>query len=374
MTIALHIEPLDTLFFRDSRPFTAGDDVFAESTLPSPLTLYGAVGSYHLDSRNCTLKDFINGFKGTELGKYLGDIKGSIFKIKGPFLCFDRVPYFPAPSNLWLCGKLPLILKPYEDVKGKRSDLGDLSPVAFNWEGEIEPSKGYINQDDLQIFLSGGKTPWGLNLRFDSDFFLKEEKVGHQIRATTRTVKEGMLYSLRHLRFRDTTQDQLRYKKTTLLVITDSLKTSDFQEKTYCIGGERRGVVFTASEISTKLIPEDKTALDKICTSKRFCIYLATPAIFKQGWHPSDFDGAKMVGAAVNKPQYISGWIRSGDGARGKPREIKRLVPAGSVYFFKADTWDNCKFEEIYKKYHFGESISDEYPDAGFGIGLLGVW
>ena len=81
-----------------------------------------------------------------------------------------------------------------------------------------------------------------------------------------------------------------------------------------------------------------------------------------------------MVGAAVNKPQYISGWARSGKGAGGEPRPIKRMVPAGSVYFFNTNGWDEQKFGCLYKKYHFGKSLSGEYPDAGFGIALMGVW
>jgi hypothetical protein len=89
---------------------------------------------------------------------------------------------------------------------------------------------------------------------------------------------------------------------------------------------------------------------------------------------PAEFNGAEFVGAAVNKPQYISGWQRDGKGTGGIPRHIKRLAPAGSVYFFKADKWDNLQFEKLYKKYHFGESLSEEYPDAGFGIALIGVW
>ena len=380
MTVALYIEPLDTLFFRDSRPFTAGEDTFAESTLPSPLTMYGAIGSYYLDSHNHSLDDFMKGSVTTKLGSYSRDIKGGVFTIKGPFLCFDRKPYFPAPANLWVYGdgKSPLILKPYKDIRGRRSDLGELHPVVFDWDGEIEPCKGFITISDMQTYLSGGKKSWRLNSRAESDFFLKEGKVGHQINAPSRTVKEGMLYSVRHLRFRDTAQEQLRYKKASLLVVIDSVETVDFTEKIYCIGGERRGVVFAPVENSSKLVPEDPNVLNKICESKRFFIYLASPAIFKGGWRPawisSDFVGAEMVSAAVNKPQYISGWVRSGKGAEGQPRPIKRLTPAGSIYFFKADGWDDKKFYSHYKKYHFGESLSDEYPDAGFGVPLIGVW
>jgi hypothetical protein len=89
---------------------------------------------------------------------------------------------------------------------------------------------------------------------------------------------------------------------------------------------------------------------------------------------PAEFNGAEFVGAALNKPQFISGWKRHGKGMYGEPRLIKRLVPAGSVYFFKADKWNDVQFETVYKKYHFGESLSEEYPDAGFGICLIGVW
>ena len=59
---------------------------------------------------------------------------------------------------------------------------------------------------------------------------------------------------------------------------------------------------------------------------------------------------------------------------RGSPRPLKKLAPAGSVYFFKAERWDVSKFERFYRDCHLGKSVSEEYPDAGFGIAMIGVW
>jgi CRISPR-associated protein Cmr3 len=117
--------------------------------------------------------------------------------------------------------------------------------------------------------------------------------------------------------------------------------------------------------------------LKNVQNKKKFFIYFATPAIFKNGWLmelPSVFSDAVLVGPAVNKPLYISGWKANKDNFGGQPRPIKKAVRAGSVYFFEANSWNKEKFTELFEKYNFGASLSDEYCSAGFGISLIGCW
>lgn len=48
-TLTLQIEPLDTLFFRDGKPFSMGDDNWADGVFPpAPSVIYGAIRSWLL--------------------------------------------------------------------------------------------------------------------------------------------------------------------------------------------------------------------------------------------------------------------------------------------------------------------------------------
>ena len=95
--MVIKIRPLDTLFFRTGKPFTMGEDTWAESLFPPyPSTLYGAIRSFLIFQRE-GLKAFIN-------GKYKDDIgtpdKKGFLKIKGPLLSKNSELFFPAPLDL----------------------------------------------------------------------------------------------------------------------------------------------------------------------------------------------------------------------------------------------------------------------------------
>ncbi|RKY69198.1 MAG: hypothetical protein DRP97_05570 [Candidatus Latescibacterota bacterium] len=189
-------------------------------------------------------------------------------------------------------------------------------------------------------------------------------------------MKEGYLYTATHLRFKDKFE-HITHIKTGFTLIAEGIDETDMPDKTIALGGERRRAVVSISQ-KDDFITKQPEVIEKIQHTKKFFIYLATPAIFRNGWYrdfSSKFDGdVKMVGAAVKKPLYISGWKIRGNSFKGYPRPIRKAVPAGSVYFFEAESWGDEQFEEFYEKYHFKESLSDEYPSAGFGIGLIGSW
>ncbi|RMG22667.1 MAG: hypothetical protein D6732_25475, partial [Methanobacteriota archaeon] len=114
-----------------------------------------------------------------------------------------------------------------------------------------------------------------------------------------------------------------------------------------------------------------------------FRIYLSTPGVFKNGWHPdlSHYGiEAELLGAAVGKPHYVGGF----DLRERRPKPLVRAVPAGSVYFFKSE---KCSFKEIVDAIA-GKAISEpiQFTEAngrqsivdlgkeGFGIAYVGKW
>jgi len=304
-------------------------------------------------------------------------------KIKGPFFKYDEEFYFPPPANLWVSGNNTQshFIKP-QNKKDFLWDINlpDLMPLEIPKIENTEPLTHYISMEGINHFLTMEIDNEVLEefIRNEDDFFTKEDRYGHTLDASSNTVAESLLYSAKHLRFKDKLQhkDILKAK---LMVIVDGVTKSDIPDGITAIGGEGRmaSIVTEEKPDKDKFVAENNYVLDKIKQNKRFLLYFLTPTVFQKGWHrdwPAEFTGSIMVGACVNKPAFISGWQKSGKGSAGNPRTLLKTVPAGSVYFFKAKGWDETRFEDLYSKYHCAESLSDFYPCAGFGTALIGTW
>lgn len=399
--IQIDLNPLDTLFFRDARSFDAGEETTADFNFPSPLTFYGAIGNAVLEktSENYRQKFVHREYEHPKLGKYDEKLVDTPLKIKGPFLQEGSRIYFPPPENIWVEATkspyVPHVLLPYEN-KECMWDINDekLRPLKMPMlDGktlDLKPLDEYISVKELTKYLTGKLNSRStLKSKSEDSFFVKETRYGHAISKFSKTPEDHFLYTSVHLHFKDQLRKQ-NYVQSGFTVFVEGIEELDLPNKIISLGGERKKVsikcennmaVPEQSEILDEIQREQPKILGEIQHKKRFFVYFVTPAIFKKGWRldlPSIFNDAALVGAAVNKPLHISGW-KSGcninkDTFGGKPRPIKKAVRAGSVYFFEAESWSKEKFKEFFDKYHFGASLSDEYPSAGFGIGLIGCW
>ena len=375
MSILLVLEPQDTFFFRDNRPFSAGVDVLAESNLPSPLTLFGTIGSYILEKNGTDLEEFFRGQRPDRvLGEYDHDLKNSNLKIKGPFLIRGDKLYFHPPANLFKIDGVLKTLKPDVSTNPLWDIMLELKPLSIPG-GEFEPENRFISEDFLNRYLLDKLI--SLPDIKEEDFYLKEARFGHKLSRETLTVEEGFLYRTEHLRFTESLGGK-KYDRCGIAFFVDGVDDGLLSGDSVFFGGERRKACLKRLN-KTLSFPEDDIT-DRILENKRFTLYFITPAIFSEGFYrfkwPEEFKdiGARLVGIAVNKPLYISGWKRTRVSA-GHPRPIKKTIPPGSVYFFECnESIDKKSFETFYQKYNFNESLSEEYPCAGFGIALIGVW
>jgi len=108
---------------------------------------------------------------------------------------------------------------------------------------------------------------------------------------------------------------------------------------------------------------------------------LATPGIFSRGWRPGWLDDSfcgqipgtglkvRLLGACVEQWRPISGWGLEKGSAGPKP--VRRMVPAGSVYFFEVLHGTASCLPDVWLK-----SVCDEMQDRkdGFGLALWGIW
>ena len=204
----LYLEPLDTLFFRDSRPFDAGTDTFAESTLPSLLAVYGALGSHVLSKSNVDVEKFLKKeFEDPALGWYDETLQNTRLKVKGIFLCWGEEVYLPPPANLlYVTDRADY----WAAVPSSEADLewdvgteeAGLRPLGLP-EGDWKPVETYLSLGDMKKGFLGGGEIISLPEYKLSKFLDPEYRFGHKINRDALVVEEGFLYSAAHLRFNE---------------------------------------------------------------------------------------------------------------------------------------------------------------------------
>ncbi|HET6377352.1 MAG TPA: type III-B CRISPR module-associated Cmr3 family protein [Methylocella sp.] len=111
---------------------------------------------------------------------------------------------------------------------------------------------------------------------------------------------------------------------------------------------------------------------------------LATPAVFSDGWKPGWLDNAlvgsppranvrlRLVGVSIQRWKAVSGWsLAELPGQPRGPKPVKRMVPAGGVYFFEVVGGKASGLGDRWL-----EPVSDDEQDRrdGFGLAAWGVW
>ena len=355
------IKPFDTLFFRDGRPFTMGGETWANQIFPPyPTTVYGAIRSW-LVFEYGGLKSFSQG----DFKDDLGDLyqKGSL-SIDGPILALDDLLYFPIPQDM-------LILK-NEEKKIFRMDVVNNPSILISKESldyifinkskeDLENRAGWLNLFSIKDYLENKKTD--LFYLSNNNFYEEEKKTGIKRNRITLNAKEGHLYRISMIRLKKNVSFYINIKD-----------INHYKDKgTVRFGGE--GKLVKIEKVNEDPFESLKN-INFNFQDNRFKIYLATPAIFENGWIPKwinkekltgtykDID-LKLVACSLGKFIQIGGW----DLANQKPKPMYRAVPAGSVYYF--EVLDDSDVNKIKEVFHL-KNISDIYPEEGYGLSLVG--
>ena len=230
----------------------------------------------------------------------------------------------------------------------------------LSYPEEVESTpQGYYLESFFKSYLKDKKARKCIRL---SDFVEDEPKISIGREKNTHTTEEGKLYRV----------GMQRLKDIKIVVEFAGLDAGlDIPEKGLLrLGGEGKAAEYEEiEEIESIELP----AID----DNLFKIYLATPAIFDNGWLPSWINGetlegeipetgnrVKLITAAIGKPLYVGGFNMK---AR-RPKPMHRAVPQGSVYYFKIPrNGDRSNLERIH-----GQSISDKRKEEGFGICYIG--
>lgn len=373
------LEPRAPLVLRTGRPFDqAGDPVSLAFPLPS--TMAGACRTAYGDGKRL---DFTDPAAISRLRS---------IAIQGPLAAVlvgkTVQPLLPRPMDCFYCRKpgqkaeiQPLCPQSMNEGEFANLPHPDLLPVFLQTTDKVKPAEGdgWWTWDNIQAWLGRG------NLSGDDPAKLgwsgpeRDLRTHAALEPETLAARTGMLFQTEGLSFASCRRRGIfsgwQNSRHGILVRlpTDQLEAS------FCrLGGEGRICSIHSLEDVWPRIPDRVERLVNKTTGIR--IVLATPAIFAAGWYPGWLDEKTLEGTppgcnslrlrlrafAASRWQPVSGW----DLEKRQPRAVRRMVPAGSVYWFDV----LAGHEEIRSLWL--HPVSDDTQDRldGFGLALIGTW
>lgn len=389
----LNLTPHDPLIARDGRPFGAGQGNRMRG-LPWPLPSVVA-GSF----RTALVK-------ATNDLDFSGDMPQRLFQVAvaGVFPVHEQELYLPAPNDAVAePGDGGKRIKTVHRVSPQSMEGGcdfpdelALKPVMLSKvqaASDFKPAEipNWWPRRQLAAWLSGE------SVTFDPTFLdsPRQEHRDHVcLDADRGAAAEGQIFAtaglnVTHLPRFGVEESRLfheRLAEVTLsarIAIPDSetaLKLDQQFDIWHPLGGERR-LVHWHHNGDEELWACPDTVIQALNGSTRIRMALATPAIFKQGWKPDWLNGQlegtppgcnvklKLVGVSNDRWKAVSGWSLAPP--KG-PKPIRRMVPAGSVYFFEvAKSGNAAPLADLWL-----QSVSDDEQERrdGFGMAVWGIW
>ncbi|HWR31082.1 MAG TPA: type III-B CRISPR module-associated Cmr3 family protein [Negativicutes bacterium] len=340
----LALNALDTLFFRDGKPFSLGEETWADGIFPPPLSvLYGALRTAYLSEHIADLQSANSDDDPTK-------------RLKVNYYAYLRSDgyYYPCPLDIVEKKERRdrntpeyLMLKCVEKTKEHCSSLDCLNMTRLLQSQEpVEDAIGLIDEISLNEYLQNNSVPAKLCPTHE---YLKEEpKIGIGRNDLTRSSDDGMLYRV----------GMKRLSQTNLVI---GYSGFDLLGALMRLGGEGKAVSVSVPDQSPNIRKPENIL------GEYFKLYLATPAIFKDGWRPASekIPGAELVTAVVGRPVYIGGFdMKPKNGKPPGPKSMRRAVPAGSVYYYRGSIEKAAGLHAT--------SISDYGSEQGYGIVYIG--
>jgi CRISPR-associated protein Cmr3 len=354
----IELRPFDTIFVRDGKPFSMGEDVWANGVFPPPPSVvYGALRTSYFSNH---LKDLQEAGGSNDISRGL--------RIKRLLLIKEGKVYFPCPFD---------VVRSKKGKKKKEKEILKLQKVDFlnssstEWllkttesEQPIESLGGnhFVRLTDLNDYLQGEAN---ISAWPQEDFFAREPKIGIQKDRSTGGAAEGKLYRV----------EMFRPKGDTGLFVDWSadedldIPASGFLK----VGGEGKAVSYTEAK------PAFQVKMPEI-EGHRFKVVFSTPAVFENGWLPKGIDPktltgtweghpVKVLAAAFDRPIHLGGFSMRTKYQKGGPKPMRKAIPAGAVYYLEVK---GNETKEAAAAFH-GKCVSDFGLDReGFGLAYVG--
>jgi CRISPR-associated protein Cmr3 len=352
--MTIEISALDTLFFRDGKPFERGDENWATGTFPPmPSVIYGALRTAYLGENPSQYNNIETLTNDLEIKKIILQIPNEKEQEK------RKTHFLPMPLDL---------IKYKNDAKIEYLKLSKLENNVVTRSNnsyilkatkpdKVEEGQFLINLYDFQELYQYENQKNAIDKNKPilpkkiTEIIQNEPKLGIARNNNSHITENGMLYRVSMQR-----AENWKAEKINFLIEFEKLSITQ-QKGFFKLGGEGKTIHYnTLSDSLDILLPEIK--------SEYFKVYLATPAIFENGWLPKIFQD-KLITCAIGKPQMVGGF----DIQKRMPKAMQKAVPAGSVYYIKTESVPEA--QKLAKELH-SNSISEYRQKEGFGICYIG--
>ena len=340
----IRFNAIDTLFFKDAKPFSMGEETWAESLFPPPPSvLFGAIRTLYF-IQNPDQFHLLN----------TADDPTRDLEIRAVYFNVNDSIYFPAPKDV-------VKLKDTEDFSVLDA-IENATMTSYSLPYRLAPSNdlaaedatGLATKGSMQQYIQSASWPVQGGVYPYAQLAPTEPKIGIGRNRQVNAASEGLLYrvGMKRMAFTDEVDYDIDQPSNHIRIEVEfeGLATGSFEKEGFLkIGGEGKAVHYS-------LIEEQGITFNWTPDSPYFKLYLMTPAIFKNGWLPSWLSWSephktyigtwngfplKLQTAAVGKPLPIGGF----DMYHKQPKPLYKAVPAGSVYFFELK--DESKIPEL---------------------------
>jgi CRISPR-associated protein Cmr3 len=372
------INPLDTLFFRDGRPFNSGEGGNLDATSvfpPSPRTVAGSLKATIASGQGWLGGD-------TPFSPELHETLNHKVYFRGPFITYKGKPLFATPSalvrQLDVEGNLEALLRS-EPRTALMTDMGAatrLCSVQKSSEGAVKDLEGtWITVEGLQAFLNGEvpKLDKSQGGTLKSDEILNtdllwssEPRIGLTRVPNTRVAEERKLYQVSHTRLREQVG----------LCSAIGQLPKDYEVAPFnSMGGEARMVGFESMPTPPTLPLVGQ--LQAIDGWVYYTVVLITPLSMYDtgisGWNTEASHlslaalPGELISMALGKPTWIGGW----DSVQNVPKAAGPHFPSGTVFFLKAEA---AQLEPIRQLHNTCIAKDTDSWHFGFGHVMIGTW
>jgi CRISPR-associated protein Cmr3 len=347
----IKIKPHSSLFFRDGKPFIAGENSWANtSILPNPSVLWGAICSM-LMTEGCDIESLENNLQLEKIYLYNEDSKRcfwpapqDIFVNETGEILYEKYEKYEKQENIVTSTNLPCFVFPDTDEKVEKADnlFMDISSICHEYT-HYNSSPSVITTGDIRV---------------------DDHKVGITRDRKTRTSEEHKLYRIDLVQFKENWSFLVK-------VECQSGFPANLTRGFLKLGGEGKAAEYEVINEEPHYIKNynyDKEILLKEKRENKYLkLYLTSHALFDKGWIPLEGAfagngyGLKLTAASVGKPLFIGGF----DIKKRMPKPMRKAVPAGSVYVFEIDRKNEIILKDIADD--FIKKFSSSLEQRGFG-------
>ncbi len=360
--VLLRFDPLDSLFFRDGRPYTKDESEQLGVTSqfpPTPATMVGALRA--AVARGLGWSGY--GTWSDDIKQVLGD-RASLGPLgfRGPLLVRGDDMLFPAPAHLLRDGTdtHTALLQP-----GPPRDC-DLGPaVRLPVLPDQEPGTGWkptpmtwLTALSLQAVLDGKPLPQALIKQ--TNLWKHEARVGIARNVQTHTTEDAALYSPQHVRLQPGVGLGLWVRGLTQEIIDRLARIA------HPLGGESRAAWITPAP-TTPAWPALPETLHRHNGELYYSVIVLSPLPLANAPRPHQpvpgLPGT-LLSASLPRPLMLGGW----DSLQRQPLALQPHLAPGSTLFMRAQAADETAIRALH-----GTCIG-ERPAWGYGLVATGTW